>query len=215
MPVVAILLVDLVLDIYVLAYGDGGTTIHKMMLRFFDVSSLLRVLRGIRLLKVINIGSFLLIRFNGKKCLLQLVFPVMGKVMDSLVTHRLMHGFDIGKAFIIGQEEANKLVKNLVQNDLALSQLNYSAQESRATISQDLGKIFFDISATITKSEIRPAYNFVNRIYCTTASIQALALKTDASYKNYKNWFQLSYQLLVTCSMSPKFSWTRRSRISG
>ncbi|XP_055340491.1 uncharacterized protein LOC129589675 [Paramacrobiotus metropolitanus] len=117
--IVSILLVDLCLDIYVLAYGDGGTPIHKAMLRFFDVLSLLRVLRGIRLLKVI--------------------FPMIGKIMDGLVTHRLMHGFDIGKAFIIGQGEATRMARNIIRNDDALSHLQESAEEAEKEVWRDLG----------------------------------------------------------------------------
>ena len=47
-----ILLTDLGLDIYVLATGDGGPYIYKHVLRCFDILSLLRILRMIRLIKV-------------------------------------------------------------------------------------------------------------------------------------------------------------------
>ncbi|OWA51717.1 Sodium/hydrogen exchanger 7 [Hypsibius exemplaris] len=119
--VFAILLVDLTLDIYVLGYGDGGSHIHQAMLRFFDVLSLLRILRAIRLVK--------------------LVFPMMGKFMESLVTHRLMSGFDIGQAFMTGQEAATRWTESFIQNSAVLTRLKIAADVAHDKVLKELGTL--------------------------------------------------------------------------
>ena len=75
----------------------------------------------------------------GINPVLQVSVPALIKVSRSLVTRRLLIGFEAGKAYLTAQEEAIELTEKYIENHSALHVIQEEAQKIKLRVETELG----------------------------------------------------------------------------
>lgn len=65
--------------------------------------------------------------------------PALIKVSRSLVTRRLLIGFESGKAYLTAQEEAIELTEKYIENHSALHIIQEEAEKIKHKVESELG----------------------------------------------------------------------------
>ena len=91
------------------------------------------ILRNIRFLR--------LFRFTR---VLRLIKPMVPRMLDFLnrqINQRLSLGYDIGKGYVVGEEEVSKYISHMVDHKQILESLKRLSDESRLMVIRDLGML--------------------------------------------------------------------------
>ncbi|XP_077994372.1 sperm-specific sodium:proton exchanger-like [Glandiceps talaboti] len=108
-------IVDLIVEF---TMGDTAK-FNPNILKVIRVFKVLRAFRGLRLVKVI-------------------IPRIIGWV-NSRINAKLSLGYDVGKGFVVGEEEVSKLIEHMVDNEKILKTLKSQSEVSRLAVIRELG----------------------------------------------------------------------------
>ena len=165
--VLLVALVDIVVELSV--PEDSTTRFSPSVFRVVRVLKILRVGRVLRLLKVILSAGFLSLPLSLSLSLLQLsslsvlpstlhfiifqlALPLVIQLVDTVINRRLRFGYDIGKGFVVGEEELlqqfDKIV-SMVPNKSLAQELRRRVETSRLDVIRSLGEFRRQLHADI------------------------------------------------------------------
>ncbi|XP_022089278.1 sodium/hydrogen exchanger 10-like [Acanthaster planci] len=110
------------------------------------VVKLIRLLRGLRMLRLFKV-----------------LLPKLVNFLNGRINLQLSLGYDVGKGFVLGEEEVSKLIDRLVDNDNILSYLKNISETNRLECIKELGmlqRVHPGIAVSVkTRQSIRTVLN--------------------------------------------------------
>ncbi|XP_072046818.1 sperm-specific sodium:proton exchanger-like [Amphiura filiformis] len=137
--IIVLSLVDIILDITI---GDTGGFSPQV----FKLVKILRLFRGLRMLRLVKV-----------------IIPKIVNFVDGRINKKLSLGYDVGKGFVLGEEEIVKLIDKLVNDKKIVAELMRYSTKSRLEIIRQLGMLQRDhpgIAVSVkTRQAIRTVLN--------------------------------------------------------
>ncbi|XP_078670954.1 sperm-specific sodium:proton exchanger-like isoform X2 [Branchiostoma floridae x Branchiostoma belcheri] len=112
--IIAVSIIDIVLDNIF-----GNVDFNPAIFRIAKIFRLLRAMRMLRLSKA--------------------AIPRMINVIDNLINKKLSFGYDVGKGFVVGEEEVMKLIPTIIDNKAIARELRQKSDISRRAVIRELG----------------------------------------------------------------------------
>ncbi|XP_078585490.1 sperm-specific sodium:proton exchanger-like isoform X2 [Branchiostoma floridae x Branchiostoma japonicum] len=136
--IIAVSIIDIVLDNIF-----GNVDFNPAIFRIAKIFRLLRAMRMLRLSKA--------------------AIPRMINVIDNLINKQLSFGYDVGKGFVVGEEEVMKLIPTIIDNRSIARDLRQKSDISRRAVIRELGLLQRDhpgIAVSVkTRQSIRAVLN--------------------------------------------------------
>lgn len=66
--------------------------------------------------------------------------------MDNFINGKLSFGYDVGKGYIVAEEEVNKLIEHMVVDKRITRDLKVRSDQNRLDVVKSLGKLMMMIS---------------------------------------------------------------------
>ena len=148
------------------------------------------ILRNIRFLR--------LFRFTR---VLRLIKPMVPKIMDFLngqINHRLSLGYDIGKGYVVGEEEVSKYINHMVDHKQILESLKRLSDDSRLMVIRDLGMLQREHPGIAIAVKTRQAVRTVlNNVRETITELKEGGLLDEAEYARLEHILDDRVKLLM------------------
>ncbi|XP_077865611.1 sperm-specific sodium:proton exchanger-like [Saccoglossus kowalevskii] len=114
--IILLSIADTVLDV---TYNDSTESFNPNIFKVIKVFKILRAFRGLRLVKI--------------------MIPRLINWLNSRINKKLSLGYDVGKGFVVGEEEVSKLIEHMVDNPKILKTLKKQSESSRLAVIKELG----------------------------------------------------------------------------
>ncbi|CAH1258973.1 SLC9C1 [Branchiostoma lanceolatum] len=112
--IIAVSIIDIVLDNIF-----GNVDFNPAIFRIAKIFRLLRAMRMLRLSKA--------------------AIPRMINIIDNQINKKLSFGYDVGKGFVVGEEEVMKLIPTIIDNKAIARDLRQKSDISRRAVIRELG----------------------------------------------------------------------------
>ncbi|XP_043218270.1 sodium/hydrogen exchanger 10-like isoform X2 [Amphibalanus amphitrite] len=148
------------------------------------------ILRNIRFLR--------LFRFTR---VLRLIKPMVPRILDFLnrqINQRLSLGYDIGKGYVVGEEEVAKYINHMVDHKQILESLKRLSDESRLMVIRDLGMLQREHPGIAIAVKTRQAVRSVlNNVRETITELKEGGLLDEAEYSRLEHIIDDRVKLLM------------------
>ncbi|XP_037070931.1 sodium/hydrogen exchanger 10-like isoform X2 [Pollicipes pollicipes] len=180
--VVLLSVADIVFEICDMVIREGVDEKYKIL-----SPAILRNIRFLRLFRLTRV--------------LRLIKPAVPRILDFLnrqVNQRLSLGYDIGKGYVVGEEEVSKYLNHMVDHKQILESLKRLSDESRLMVIRDLGMLQREHPGIAIAVKTRQAVRSVlNNVRETITDLKEGGLLDEAEYGRLEHIIDDRVKLLM------------------
>ncbi|XP_041472513.1 sodium/hydrogen exchanger 10-like [Lytechinus variegatus] len=182
----AFILVVALVDIIIAETLMEGTVTIAINVSSLKVVKLFRLLRGLRMLR-----------------LTKALIPRLIAVVNGRINNQLSLGYDVGKGYIIGEEEVGKIIDHMVDNKKILRELKHISETGRLQVVKELGLLQRDHPGIAVSVKTRQAIRTVlNHSRETIHELQGAGLLDETEAHKLEKTVEIKMKRLMNAPSS-------------